>query len=372
MGSVKQAEKHMDTCTDLLVKRFGEVADQQATVDLYKWSRMYAYDVIGELYFGKMFGFLESQSDHLGYLSSTDALIPVMTLSAVMPTYIRPFFMLSGLFFPRMRASLNALKNLTKAADAAVEDRLRQSEEVDNVSKRHDVLSKVLKIHREEGQRIDFDIDDVKLEAYGAFFAGSDTTSIALTGVLYHILRNDSVLDVLRREIDRATNNGELGFPRVSYDEAVKLPYLGACVKEAMRIHPSVGLTLPRNVPEHGCEIAGHWIPGKTRIGVNPAVVHLDRTVFGDDALWYRPERWLGSGADEMSRYIIQFGAGSRTCMGKHVSLCEIYKVIPELIRSYDMELDLENEEIETTAYWLYKPVKVKIKVRRRKKGKME
>ncbi|KAK1141913.1 hypothetical protein N8T08_008426 [Aspergillus melleus] len=266
-----------------------------------------------------------------------------------------------------MRASLDALKSLTKAADAAVEGRLRQSEEVDNVLKRPDVLSKVLRIYREEGQRIDFDLNDVKLEAYG-----SDTTSIALTGIQYHILRDDSVLDVLRREIDRATNDGELSLPRVSYDEAVKLPYLGACVKEAMRIHPSVGLTLPRNVPEHGCESAGHWILGKTRIGVNPAVMHLDRTVFGGDALSYRPERWLGCSADEMSRYIIQFGAGSRTCMGKHVSLCEIYKVIPELIRLYDIELDLENEEIETTAYWLYKLVKVKIKVRRRKKGETE
>ncbi|KAI9039408.1 cytochrome P450 [Aspergillus affinis] len=372
MSSVIQAEKYMNACTDLLVERFSEVADQDSTVDLHKWARMYAYDVIGELYFGKMFGFLGARRDHLGYLSSTDALIPVMTLSAVMPTYVRPFFMLGGLLFSRMRASLVALKSLTKAADATVEDRLAESKEVGNVSQRPDVLNKVLKIYCQEGQRVDFDMDDVKMEVFGAFFAGSDTTAIALTGVLYHMLRHNSVLETVRQEIDRATENGELSLPRISYDEAVKLPYLSACVKEAMRIHPSVGLTLPRNVPDHGCEIAGHWIPGKARIGVNPAVVHLDRTVFGEDALTYRPERWLGPGADEMSRYMIQFGAGSRTCMGKHISLCEIYKVVPELIRSYDLELELATENLATTAYWFYKPAEVKIRVRRRKNGKMD
>ncbi|PLB43463.1 cytochrome P450 monooxygenase [Aspergillus steynii IBT 23096] len=371
MTSILQAEKYVDLCTEVLLKRFGEMADQQAAVDLFQWARMYAYDVIGEFYFEKMFGFLESQRDHLGYLSSTDALIPVMTLSAVMPKYVRPLFMLCGLLSSRMRASLGAFRSLTTATDAAVEDRL-ESKEVDVVSQRPDVLTKVFTIYQKEGQRVDFDIDDVKLEAYGAFFAGSDTTAIALTGILYHVLRSDSVLEALRREVDRATQDGELGVPYISYDEAVKLPYLNACVKEGMRIHPSVGLTLPRNVPDPGCEVAGYWIPGKTRIGVNPAVVHLDRSVFGEDALTYRPERWLSPGAHEMIQYIIQFGAGSRTCMGKHISLCEIFKVIPELVRSFDLDLECPDGDLETTAYWFYKPTEVKIRVRRRKTGKVE
>lgn len=101
-------------------------------------------------------------------MASTDALIPVMTLSAVMPTYMRPFFMFGGLLFSKMRESLGAFNSLTKATDVAVDDRLLESEEIGSLSKRPDVLTKVLNVYRKEGKRVDFDINDVKLEAYGA------------------------------------------------------------------------------------------------------------------------------------------------------------------------------------------------------------
>jgi cytochrome P450 len=73
-----------------------------------------------------------------------------------------------------------------------------------------------------------------------------------------------------------------------------------------MRTHPIVGFTLPRNVPDQGCEIAGHWIPGTAHIGVNPAVVHFDRSIFGDDADEFRPERWMGPDSAHMDQYILQ------------------------------------------------------------------
>ncbi|PYH98620.1 cytochrome P450 [Aspergillus ellipticus CBS 707.79] len=143
--------------------------------------------------------------------------------------------------------------------------------------------------------------------------------------------------------------------------EAIKLPYLDACIKEGCRFHAIVGLTMPRHAPKQGCDVAGHWIPGGARIGVNPAVVHLDKSVFGDDAHTFRPERWLAPGANDMSQYIMQFGAGSRTCMGKH-----IYKVIPEMLRSFHLELEDPGAELNNTSYWFYKPDKVNVKFRRR------
>lgn len=53
---------------------------------------------------------------------------------------------------------------------------------------------------------------------------------------------------------------------------------------------------------------------------MNPAVVQFDKTVFGDDADIFRPEHWLEGDAVEMDRYIMHFGMGARTCLGKHVS----------------------------------------------------
>lgn len=122
--------------------------------------------MIGELYFSKMFGFLKSGCDHLGFMASTDTLIPVMTLSAVMPTYIRSVFMFAGILLPRVRNALTALGNLSKAAETAVQERLAQRDESKDGPERADVLNKVLDIYH--GKKADFDLDDVRLEAFGA------------------------------------------------------------------------------------------------------------------------------------------------------------------------------------------------------------
>ncbi|KAJ5389697.1 Cytochrome P450 E-class group I [Penicillium cataractarum] len=367
MQSILQSEPYVNKCTDVLLQKFGDFADSKSSIDLLEWARMYAYDVIGELYFSKMFGLMKANGDQLGIMKSTDTLIPAMAISAVMPSYLRSFFMFIGVLFAETRKALSALDGLATTADSAVKSHVQASSEPDDTTiRRTDIISKVFNIHKDQGEKLDFQIDDVKLEAFGGYFAGSDTTAIHLSTTLYHILRNPGVYAALNSEITQATSRGELSVPYISYHEASKLPYLSACIKEGARLHPSVALTMPRQVPSKGCDISGQWIPGGVHVGINPTVVQLDRTVFGDDAEEYNPDRWLKPDADKMNKYILQFGAGSRMCMGKNISLCEIYKVIPELLRSYRLELLSPEKNLETSGFWFYKPVPMHIRVYRK------
>ncbi|KAJ5495457.1 Cytochrome P450E-classgroup I [Penicillium diatomitis] len=366
MQSILQSEPYIDQCTDVLLQRLGEYADDETSIDLLEWARMYAYDVIGELYFSKMFGLMKAKGDHLGIMKSTDTLIPAMAISAVMPSYLRSFFMLVGVLFSETRNALSALNDLATAAHSAVQGHVQNSSSDEGIIRRVDIISKVFKIHQDQGEKLDFQIDDVKLEAFGGYFAGSDTTAIHLSTTLYYILKNPGVHAALNNEITQATQRGNLSFPHVSYHEASKLPYLSACIKEGARFHPSVALTMPRQVPSNGCQISGKWIPGGVRVGINPAVMQLDEAAFGDDAGEYNPDRWLKPDADKMKRYILQFGAGSRGCMGKNISLCELYKVIPELLRSYRLELISPEKNLETTGFWFYKPASMGIRIFRK------
>jgi len=138
--------------------------------------------------------------------------------------------------------------------------------------------------------------------------AGSDTTAAAITAILYHLVRTPSAYDKVTTEIDEATESGALSLPAVQYHEAVGLPYLVACCKEGMRLHPSVGWTLPRHVPVGGCIISGEWFPAGTRVGINAAVVQRDEAIFGKDADEFVPERWFRKGAAEMDRMMFQVG----------------------------------------------------------------
>jgi cytochrome P450 len=84
-----------------------------------------------------------------------------------------------------------------------------------------------------------------------------------------------------------------------------------------MRMHPSAGFTMPRPVPDGGDYIAGHFIPAGYCVGTNAAVVQYDTDVFGKDAAEFNPSRWIERDAAMMDRYMIHFGVGLRTCIGK-------------------------------------------------------
>ena len=150
-------------------------------------------------------------------------------------------------------------------------------------------------------------------------FAGADTTAIAINSILYHLMRNPTAYEKLTAEVDAAVADGALSTP-VAYAEAVKLPYLKACINEGMRLHPSVGLTMPRFVPTGGAIISGFHFPEGYRVGINGAVVQYDKDIFGPDADNFNPDRWIEGDAVRMDKTMVQFGAGPRTCIGKNVS----------------------------------------------------
>ncbi|KAJ5661462.1 cytochrome P450 monooxygenase [Penicillium maclennaniae] len=185
LHNVLEAEQYVDGCIDVLLEQLSDSADKKQCIDLHEWSRFFAYDTIGELFFSKTFGSLRSRHDHLGFMASADYLIPVMTLAALMPIYLRPVFMLTGMLFPSLRKAFRAVGTLTDASNRVVAERVQPGQS-EVKSERSDFITKVLQIYREKGPKVDFDIDDVKTEAWSAFFGGGDTTAIYLSTTLLH------------------------------------------------------------------------------------------------------------------------------------------------------------------------------------------
>lgn len=183
-------------------------------------------------------------------------------------------------------------------------------------SSRSDLLDKLFKIAADKD---DFSLADVTTEAWVSLFAGSDTTAIAMRSILYNLMRNPRLYDLVTAEIDQAAAEGRLSDP-VKYAEAIQMPYFVACCKEGFRVHPSVGMSMPRHVPPSGATIAGRFFPAGSRVGMSANVIHFDKEIFGPDADQYNPDRWLQPGAERLDRYMMHFGGGQRTCVGKNVS----------------------------------------------------
>ncbi|KUJ11235.1 cytochrome P450 [Mollisia scopiformis] len=363
MSSVLESEEAVNSCSQLLCEIMSEFARQKKEVDLGLWINMYAFDVLGELFYGKMFGFMRDRTDFGGYMKAIDSLLPAFTIGGTLPSYLTKLYLLSTILFsPSVRGALGAIKHIEIASKNAVQKRKQELEEKEDG--KHDMLRKMLEISSEKGSKIHFSHEDIYVESHSSLFAGADTTAAAINSILYYLMLNPVAYEKLTAEIDASVISGDLSIP-ASYAEAIKLPYLKACINEGMRLYPSVGLTMPRLVPAGGASISGHYFAEGCRIGINPAVVHYDKRVYGEDADRFNPDRWIhapdGCDIPRMDRTMIQFGAGPRTCIGKNISLSEIYKLVPHLVRLFHFRLADPSTGWKTKDYWFNKQTGINI-----------
>lgn len=202
--------------------------------------------------------------------------------------------------------------------------------------------------------------------------AGSDTVAISMRTILYMLMRDARVRDLLLAEIDAA----QLSFP-VTWDESQRLLYLDAVIQESLRFHPPVGMALERVVPAGGMVMQnGSRIAPNVVVGVHPwAVAHLD-SIWGVDPKRFIPERWLpqkGESNDAHQRRVaamkkasLAFGAGSRGCMGRHLGMVQMYKLIPSLLMKFRFELVDKTRDWEFTCSWFVRQAAMDAIIERR------
>jgi hypothetical protein len=132
-------------------------------VDLGQWLHWYAFDVIGELFFGKAFGFMSEAEDHRSYIGALETLVPVLCQAAVASFMVQRIILGTASINPATREATKAIKHIEHAAHESVDGRLQDEE-----TGRQDLLRHLLEISRSKGDKVDFGIGEVKLEAYSA------------------------------------------------------------------------------------------------------------------------------------------------------------------------------------------------------------
>ncbi|KAJ4396915.1 hypothetical protein N0V93_001137 [Gnomoniopsis smithogilvyi] len=163
-----------------------------------------------------------------------------------------------------------------------------------------------------------------------------DTTASSVIAVLYYLMKDPPVLAKLREELATAA----LSKPVPKFSQVSKLPYLHAVIREAARLAPTSTWPIERRVPAGGITIAGVCIPEGTSVGTLAMATHLDRTVFGGDVHTFRPDRWLTTKAEELRRMegaFMGFSRGRRVCLGQHIAVLQMKKVLSVLVTNFDM-----------------------------------
>jgi cytochrome P450 len=189
---------------------------------------------------------------------------------------------------------------------------------------RGDLLSTLVFARDEAGKRMtDSEIHD---EAVTLFFAGHETTSIALTYMWYLMATHPDVQDRLRAEI-----RTQVGDRALTVADLPKLGYLDMVVKESLRILPPVWSYM--RAPTVDFPIGDYTVPKNDIIFICPFILQRDPRNFPDPEV-FRPERFApGEDAKIPQGAYVPFAAGPRVCLGKSFALMEARLILGTLVQ---------------------------------------
>ncbi|KAF7974446.1 hypothetical protein HWV62_12184 [Athelia sp. TMB] len=174
-----------------------------------------------------------------------------------------------------------------------------------------------------------------------AVVAGSDTTATTLSVLFYYLLIQPEHFQRLRAEIDQF-------FPdkteTTDFTKMVGMPFLNACMNEALRLVPPVLDGSPRSSPDsQGCTVGPYYIPPGQQILPHFYTIHHNPDYFTDPDSFI-PDRWLPSSAfasapgvkHEISAFN-PFSFGPMACVGKNLALVELRGVTCFVVQKFDL-----------------------------------
>ncbi|KAK6935328.1 Cytochrome P450 [Dillenia turbinata] len=177
----------------------------------------------------------------------------------------------------------------------------------------------------------DAQINSTLLELFGA---GSDSSATTIGWAMAELVRNPEVMKKVREEVSKEC------YQNVVPEEVVtQFPYLQACIKETLRLHPPGPFILPHRALKT-CQVMNYTIPKNSLVSVNIWAIGRD-PAYWEDPLSFKPERFLNSKLEFLGNDFeyIPFSAGRRICPGLPMAAKMVPLVLSNLIHFFDWVL---------------------------------
>ena len=162
-----------------------------------------------------------------------------------------------------------------------------------------------------------------------------------LKSVSYYIAANPSVRQKLLQELKRVMPQRN-DHPKLQ--ELEKLPYLTAIIQEGLRISHPVTHRASREFPDRTLTYRGLSIPPRTVVQMTTLLLHENEGTFPDSRA-FKPERWLGEAQQQLNRYLVPFGRGTRSCLGINLAWAELYLTLANVFRRFDFDVSQVDRE---------------------------
>lgn len=357
-----KAREGVEAMTRDVLDRASKAAESEdkkktAVIEVGHWASRITLDIIGVAGLGRDFGAIADPTNELSLIYQR----------VFAPTRQARILGLLGLFINGRILNMLPIKrnkDIYRAAQmirGVCADLIKEKKQKLARKKLTDV--DILSVALESGLFTDENLVD-QLMTFLA--AGHETTASSITWAAYLLARHPDVQERLRAEVRERLpppiwaggggGGGEGGLIVTSAD-IDRMPYLNAVVHEVLRYFSPVPITLRKAACD--TTIQGHFVPKGTQIMLMPWAVNKSKSLWGDDALEFNPDRWMpksdtdadkkrASGGGATSNYaFMTFLHGPRGCIGQSFAKAEFACILASWVGRFRLELHNEEERDE-------------------------
>ncbi|KAH7126579.1 benzoate 4-monooxygenase cytochrome-like protein P450 [Dendryphion nanum] len=347
----------LEGIVEMMMDKFKKaVANDQgnAVVDVVDWLNFLAFDISGALSFGESFHSVENGRAHPWVEISCNFGKGIVMIASV--NFFKPLDKLMKFAIPaRMLEQMNYHKQL-------VHEKFLQRLAMEHKAKAQDYVGSIMAYNEEKGE-VKIPTSEIEQNMTLLIFAGSETTSTAMSAILNQLVRSPDAMRKATEEV-RCTFGSE---DDITVASVGKLEYLDAAIQEGIRLGPPASIGIPRVVPKSGEKIAGQWVPGNTLVAINQYAAYRSAANFSDPDRFV-PERFMANTpypADDLSVFQ-PFLTGRHKCIGQKLAWAEMRLVLARLLFTFNIEAREETRDFgeqETYMFWEKRPLNIELRI---------
>jgi cytochrome P450 len=299
-------------------------------VDIYPHLMKITFEMVGRSLFG---AHLKGQDIHL--ISRTIATVQEFMVRQTIQPYLNPWFTVSG--------ELRRHEEMRVRADGILLDYIRRRRQE---APGHDLLQILMDARYSDGEGMSDEL--VLSESMQLLVAGHETSSNALSWLLYLLSSRPDCLERLRHEFDSV-----LGGAPLSYSDVPKFEFAAQVIQEALRLYPPFWMVDRMALSDDHA--------GNLAIPAGATVVVFIYGAHHSPEYWENPESFVPERFTKANEKLHQpftylpFGAGPRGCIGGNYAMLQILMILSVLLRKYDLQL-VPGQKIEARPMVILRP----------------
>jgi len=312
--------KQLDALSSIMQDSLAESLrdfDQQVRggpVDIYPHLMKITFAMVARSLFGARL-----KDEDIDLVSHTICTVQEFIVRQTLQPYLNPWFEVSG--------ELRKHEEMRTRADAVLLEYIKKRR---NEPPGHDLLQTLMDARYTDGEGMSDEL--ILSESMQLLVAGHETSSNALSWLLYLLSSRPDCLERVRQEFDSV-----LGEAPLNHGDVPKFEFATQVIQEALRLFPPfwmidreavaddrVGdVAIPRGSMVIVYVYGAHHAP---RYWQNPETFDTDRFTKANEKL-RTPFTYL------------PFGGGPRGCIGGNYAMLQILMILSDLLRKYDFQL---------------------------------